>query len=124
MLGDERTMFIHGVGSHGLFRDVSFATDLRLNLISTKTLCIEKLFLILFINTKALVIDKNIFHNKHKAPHEFIACIVKMNTKDNLCNISCLLCSNKRVNLYYLYYIDNINSLVYYKNNNDKLNLY
>jgi hypothetical protein len=60
MLGDERKMLIHGVGSHGLLHDVSFAPDLRLNLISTKSLCIENNFIILFIHNKAIIIDKNI----------------------------------------------------------------
>jgi hypothetical protein len=97
-------ILIHGVWCnayrHRLLHDVSFKHDLRLNLISTKTLCTENNFLILFINTKALVIDKNILQNKHKPPHEFIACIINMNTKDNL------------------YYINDN-----YQNNNDKLNL-
>jgi hypothetical protein len=57
-------MFIHGVGSHELLHDVSFALELRLNLISTKSLCIENNFLILFIRNKALktyfMIDTNL----------------------------------------------------------------
>jgi hypothetical protein len=48
MLGNNTTIPCLGVGKFGVLKNVSLVPELRLNLLSTKHLCLDNDFLILF----------------------------------------------------------------------------
>jgi hypothetical protein len=56
MLGDNSNMISLGSGTYGLLKEVAYVPDLRINLLSTKSLCIDNDFLIVIDKKRALII--------------------------------------------------------------------
>jgi hypothetical protein len=64
MLGNETTITCYGQGNYGMLRNVSYVSDLRMNLLSTKHLCIDNDFLVNFNKERAQIIHKNTLDTK------------------------------------------------------------
>jgi hypothetical protein len=100
MFSDKSLLNVYGKGDFSALRDVSFAPNLRMSLISTKNLCLDNKFLVTFDKNKACIIDKHKYTPSHISKNAVIT-TATLNPHENL------------------YHMDNIDDLVKYKSNND-----
>jgi hypothetical protein len=63
MLRDNSNMTSLGTGTYGLLKEVAYVPDLRIKLLSTKSLCIDNDFLIVIDKKRALIINKLALNN-------------------------------------------------------------
>jgi hypothetical protein len=63
MLGDNSNIISLGIGTYGLLKEVAYVPDLRINLLSTKSLCIDNDFLIVIDKKRALIVNELALNN-------------------------------------------------------------
>jgi hypothetical protein len=83
MLGDKSLLNVYAKGDFGALHDIPFAPDLRMSLISAKTLYVGKTFLVTFDKDKAYIIDKY----KYTLPNissNAVVTTATLNPRDNL----------------------------------------